>query len=122
MKIVSLLLVVCTLLLMSSCEKLDFGKGSKDGTCKKYIYEDLVYSEQCGCIVSGKVKYVKGKTLALVDYGDGSCDDKAIKTVCYEGDCYHQKATQHVITIDCSKRSVEEGEVRESQATSSEVL
>ncbi|UTW61984.1 hypothetical protein KFE98_18540 [bacterium SCSIO 12741] len=121
MKIVSVFLAVSTLLLFSSCEKLDFGKGGKGTKCQKYVYEDLVFSEQCGCIVSGKVKYVKGKTLALVDYGDGSCDNEAVKTVCYQGDCYHKKATKHVITIDCQQKSVAEGEVEESEALSPEL-
>lgn len=61
----------------------------------QYIYEPLKTDAKCGCIVAGKVKYVKqGKTTALVDYGNGACDKWAVQTNCYNGDCKHKKATK----------------------------
>ena len=83
--------------------ELDFGKGDKDiwvdfdqkgtkGTCdlsgkkknskyKKVITSPLIKLTDCDYIVAGVIEYYKGGTLvATVDFGDGTCDDLAIKT------------------------------------------
>jgi len=47
----------------------------------KVIAEPLVYSEECGYVVSGLIKFYKdGKWVASFDYGDGACDDLIAKT------------------------------------------
>ncbi len=61
------------------------GKKSK---YKKVIVEPLVKSDDCDYIVSGVIKYFdlkKGDWVATIDFGDGTCDDQAIKTT-KEGD------------------------------------
>jgi hypothetical protein len=69
--------------------KLD-GKGKKKfkKKFKKVIIEPIVKSDDCEFIVSGIIKYYdykSGDWLATVDYGDGTCDDIAVKTT-EEGD------------------------------------
>ena len=103
-------------LFFSSCDKFDLKKGCKEdylGT-KKYVYEPIVYSVDCDCIVSGKVKYlVDGKTSALVDYGSGSCDNWAAKTSCPDGNCKGGTVTNY--QFDCATESAEEGDVSEEE-------
>lgn len=54
---------------------------------EKYILSPLVKDDECGYIVSGKIKYlVNGKTAAIVDYGDGEIDAWAVKTIYYSKD------------------------------------
>ncbi|MFT5600509.1 MAG: hypothetical protein ACI9N1_000744 [Flavobacteriales bacterium] len=56
------------------------GKKSK---YKKVVLRPLVKSDDCDYIVSGIIKYYDSKSgdwLATVDFGDGTCDDEAIKT------------------------------------------
>ena len=49
----------------------------------KFIYEPIVISEECNCIVAGKVKYLKDcKTVALIYYGNGECNNLATKIIC----------------------------------------
>ena len=48
---------------------------------KKVIVEPLLYSEECGYVVSGIIKFYKDVTwVATFDYGDGSCDNLVAKT------------------------------------------
>jgi uncharacterized lipoprotein NlpE involved in copper resistance len=50
---------------------------------KKIIVEPIVKSDDCGYIISGIIKYYdykSGDWLATVDFGDGTCDDIAVKT------------------------------------------
>lgn len=55
-------------------------KGDKDDF-KKVVIEPLVYSEECGYVVSGVIKFFKEETwFATFDYGDGTCDDLIAKT------------------------------------------
>lgn len=57
------------------------GKDKKD--YKKVIIEPIVKSDDCGYIVSGIIKYYdykSGDWVATVDFGDGTCDDIAVKT------------------------------------------
>lgn len=55
---------------------------------ERHIIEDIVIDSTCNCIVSGYVKYLKdGKTVALIKYGDGTCDAWAIKINCIDGSC-----------------------------------
>ena len=61
------------------------GKKSK---YKKVIVQPIIKSDECDFIVSGIIKYYKiksGDWVATVDFGDGTCDDIAIKTT-GEGD------------------------------------
>jgi len=116
MKTVMLGLVALLILGLTACEKHDLfdkrdkklhdkhGKCGKDGETRRYVYEPLVISEECGCIVQGKVKYVEnGETVALVDYGNGECDDIATKTICVDGDCADANVEIIEFRIDCEK-------------------
>lgn len=84
----------------------------------KYIYEPIVFDENCSCIVKGKVKYLKDcQTVALLDYGAGVCDELAIKTICVAGNCeISAGAYTEEIEIDCSE-SIKEGAISEEEAT-----
>lgn len=56
------------------------GKKSK---YKKIIVEPIVKTEDCQYIVSGIIKYYlysTGEWVATIDFGDGTCDDIAVKT------------------------------------------
>jgi len=55
----------------------------KDSKYKKVIIEPLVKTGDCGYITSGYIKYYElksGEWTATIDYGNGTCDDKAVKT------------------------------------------
>ncbi len=68
------------------CDLEKDGKKKKD--YKKVIIEPIVKSDDCGYIVSGIIKYYdykSGDWVATVDFGDGTCDDIAVKTT-KEGD------------------------------------
>ncbi|MCP4438873.1 MAG: hypothetical protein GY810_08000 [Aureispira sp.] len=83
-------------------DKKGCNKGKADYT--KIVVEPIQKSADCDCIVGGLIKYVEnGKTTALVNYGDGTCDNLATKTSCYDGDCEHAKATVHEFEMDCNK-------------------
>jgi len=59
-------------------ETVELGEGDKGDKkdYKKVIVEPLVYSEECGYVVSGIIKFYKDETwVATFDYGDGTCDD-----------------------------------------------
>ena len=81
----------------------------------KFVYEPIVISGDCNCIVSGKVKYLKDcKTIALVYYGDGLCDNKATKIICENGNCFDKddnpiKSFEY--DIDCNGNNITEGSV-----------
>ena len=98
-----------------------FTSCSKDkGDCEyksKYIYEPIVFDEICNCIVSGKVKYLKDcSTVLLVDYGNGTCDNIATKTVCKEGNCEISAGAYLVeFEFDCLE-PIEEGPISEEEA------
>ena len=83
----------------------------------KYIYEPIVFDEECNCIVQGKVKYlVDCKTAALVDYGNGECDNIATKTICVNGKCESSAgAYTEEFEIDCEEPIVE-GIISEEEA------
>ena len=112
--------IVGMLVIFSSCKKKDFWKkecGVKDiGICNgdqtkqynntdyiEYIVKPIVVSPDCNCIVQGFLKYVKNnKTVALIDYGNGECDEWAVKINCVDGDCEHKMATKCKFEIDCN--------------------
>jgi len=101
------------MVLFISCDK-------KDDDCEfksKYIYEPIVFDDTCNCIVAGKVKYLKDcKTAALVDYGDGTCDNLATKTICVNGSCKESDgAYTEEFEIDCLEPVVE-GVISEEEA------
>lgn len=101
--------------LSTSCSK-----GKKECELKsKYIYEPLVIDETCNCIVSGKVKYLEDcETVALVDYGNGECDNIATKTVCKNGNCEAKAgAYTEEFEFNCDE-TVEEGSVSDKEAAS----
>ena len=103
-----LLFLAMTLL---SCAKKDCPYQSK------YIYETLVFDEACDCIVAGKVKYIKDcQTAALVDYGNGDCDNIAVKTICVDGKCETSAgAYTEEFEFDCSE-AVTEGPISPEEA------
>jgi len=90
------------------------------GDCEfksKYIYEPIVFDETCNCIVAGKVKYLNEcQTVVLLDYGNGTCDNKAIKTICKDGKC-ELSAGAHTeeVEVDC-KESIVEGPISAAEA------
>lgn len=133
MKNIAFLLVAVCCFVFSSCDKLDFDKKFDDksdwefacnvGACPActdtsfehpdladqsltvYILEPLVYDESCACIVSGFVKYVSKSegTLALVTYGDGTCDRYGIKTLCVNGKCEGPLVTTCEFEMECGE-------------------
>ena len=107
------LLSFILLLVSASCNK------EKDCKLKsKYIYEPIVFDETCNCIVSGKVKYLKDcKTVALVDYGNGTCDNIATKTTCKNGKCeINAGAFTEEFEFDCAENVIE-GPISEEEAS-----
>jgi len=122
----NLFLLVAVAFCFTACEKEFPGKFDKFGKdeskagkaeYEKYIYEDLVYSPNCDCIVAGKVKYLKhGITVALVDYGNGTCDNEAEKTICKHGKCEPDVAETETFTFECGKDDLKEGEISEKEA------
>lgn len=109
LKLFLLLAIVTTCV---SCLKKDCEYKSK------YIYEPIIFDEDCNCIVAGKVKYLKEcSTAILLDYGNGDCDNLAIKTTCKEGKCEKSAgATIEEIEIDCKETTIEEGPISEAEA------
>ena len=85
----------------------------------KFVYEPIVVSNDCNCIVSGKVKYLKDcKTVALGYYGDGVCDNKATKIICENGNCFDKdddpiKSFEY--DIDCNGNNITEGSVSQDE-------
>ena len=105
-----------------SCVKLDIKLNDKYNCDKlsgvhKFVYEPIVISDDCNCIVSGKVKYLKDcKTIALIDYGNGDCDNIATKILCKEGTCFDENKIPfdtYDYTFDCNGKSIEDGLVSE---------
>jgi hypothetical protein len=73
-----------------------------DAGIEVLIIKPLVTSEECNCIISGEVKYLKdGKTIALVSYGNGACDDIAEKVLCVDGNCDNSDAVKCFFTLKC---------------------
>ena len=105
--LVILLFVGCCKLTKIECNKYD--------GFHKYIYEPIVVSEDCNCIVSGKVKYLKDcQAVALIHYGDGRCDNIATKIICEDGDCFDKNDSPLAsvdFTIDCNGNSITEGPI-----------
>ncbi len=100
------------------CGTTDYGdKGYWDKSDKpegavidgKYVYEEIVYSDDCDCPVKGKVKFVEnGQTVALLDYGNGQCDEFGLKTICIDGNCKDDDVTIVKIKLDCTKDSTKD--------------
>lgn len=64
--------------------------------------EELEFSANCNCLVKGLVKYrLNGQTTALVWYGDGECDNLAVRTLCVDGDCEDENAVTCQIEMTC---------------------
>lgn len=110
--------------LVCNCGKLDKKLDRKYDCDKlsgvhKFVYEPIVVSNDCNCIVSGKVKYLKDcKTVALVYYGDGVCDNKATKIICENGNCFDKddnpiKSFEY--DIDCNGNNITEGSVSQDE-------
>ena len=115
-------LFVLIVILLAGCYKLDKGLKQKYNCDKlsgvhKFVYEPIVISDDCNCIVSGKVKYLKDcKTVALIDYGNGDCDNIATKILCKNGKCFDENKIPfdtYDYTIDCNGTNIEEGLVSE---------
>ena len=63
-------------------DKKDCKVKCKKSEYKKVIVEPIVKSRDCDYIVSGIIKYYSLKTgelSATIDFGDGTCDDVAVK-------------------------------------------
>jgi|GEM_PF-1094648 len=122
MKTASFFFALCVVFSLSSCNKFEwlekdkdhdkevcgFGEmeGDKDdlSSLKEIVYKDIKYGDKCACPTEGAVKYMKdNKTVALVDYGQGDCDNIAVKTVCVNGDCEHPEAEVFEFEMDCSE-------------------
>ena len=104
--------------LLCCCGKLDKKLDHKYDCDKlsgvhKFVYEPIVISDDCNCIVSGKVKYLKDcKTIALIDYGNGDCDNIATKILCKDGTCFDENKSPldtYDYTIDCNGKNIEDG-------------
>jgi len=53
-----------------------------DGRFEKVVVKRLVKPDDCRFIVSGTIEYrLNGEVVAIVDYGNGACDNVATKTV-----------------------------------------
>jgi len=53
-----------------------------EGKFEKVVTKSLVKTEDCKYIVEGTIKYLlDGEVVAIVDYGNGECDNIATKTV-----------------------------------------
>ena len=53
-----------------------------DGDFEKVITKPLVKIDGCKYIVEGTIEYLKnGEVVAIIDYGNGECDNLATKTV-----------------------------------------
>lgn len=128
--------LLSSLILFCSCEKLSLDKGDKElcsfdfnldelavgswdrnaelnmDATKEYEVENLVYSEDCDCIISGFMKYVEnGKTKFLIQYGDGECDTWATKTTCFNGDCCNKESFTEKFAIEsCASSHPKDGE------------
>ena len=119
----NLVLFLFGFILLSSCTKgKNFPGNHKCEDLQgmnKFIYEEIIISDKCNCIVSGKVKYVKDcMTIALIDYGEGECDNIATKILCDDGNCFGENGTQPLLyeySFDCNDNTINEGEVPPSE-------
>jgi len=123
-------ILALALVIFSTCEKREFdehkGEYGEFELCEsndfedpdnlnidnleKYIVKPLVVDESCGCVVSGLIKYVKdNKTVALIDYGKGECDEWAVKTLYDEdGNCNGKSKNSYCkFKIECEEPSNE---------------
>lgn len=90
------LIVFSLLIALSSCNKSDDKKLSDDDFkvteadllfaegegFEKVITKEIVKTDDCKYIVSGTIEFRKnGEAIAVVDFGDGECDNIATKTV-----------------------------------------
>lgn len=122
------LLFLSLIVIFSSCNKKSYS--DKDSFEEEYKYQEevlifdnddkyekvivspIVKLDDCKFIVAGIIEYHKGdKVIAVVDYGDGTCDNLATKTVdgkTYEfeldskgsDDKYNKVITEPIIKLD----------------------
>ena len=113
-----------TLTLIFSCDKFDKKLDQKYDCDKlagvhKFVYEPIVVSDDCNCIISGKVKYLKDcKTFALVYYGNGDCDNIATKIICDNGNCFDKfdvPIKSYEYNIDCNGNDIIDGLVSQEE-------
>ncbi len=96
MKKVISILTMSLLIMLIACNKTDNSKTMEDefksleadfelkgdGDYEKIITKPLVRLDDCRFIVEGTVEFYKGDVLIVtIDFGDGSCDNLATKTV-----------------------------------------
>ncbi len=81
----------------------DGSKVSDTSIWEEYIVEPIVTNEDCGCIVSGVVKYVKiGTHFAyVIYYGKGECDNWAHLVTYFESDEVKDKVEKCKFELDC---------------------
>lgn len=73
-----------------------------DDDVQVLIVEPLIENEECGCIESGLVKYLKNKkTIALVKYAAIDCNGIAYRTNCVNGDCENELASSCQLELIC---------------------
>lgn len=94
------LFVICVVIVFSSCNKENKSSDKDDlfkseaayeeadivlsvnGKFEKVITKPLVKLDDCDFIVEGTIEFHKGDLLiAIVDFGDGTCDNIATKTI-----------------------------------------
>ena len=93
---ISTIILLALMIAVSSCKKDDSSDKSNDifkdlspdleflgdGDYEKIITKPLLKIDNCKYIVEGTIEFHKGdKLLAIIDYGDGSCDNIATKTI-----------------------------------------
>ena len=95
---VVILLTLSLLLALSGCNKKSYSdkddlyneieyyqedlKFDGDGDYEKVIVNPIVKLDNCKFIVAGTIEFHKdGEVIAVVDFGDGTCDNLATKTV-----------------------------------------
>jgi len=121
----NLLLFIFCFTLVSGCIKCPDKNFPRNKKCdellgmNKFIYEEIIISDKCNCIVSGKVKYVKDCiTIALIDYGAGECDNIATKILCVDGNCFGENGIQPLLyeySFVCNDKTINEGLVTQSE-------
>ena len=115
----NIFLFITIAFLFAGCCKLKKLDCHKYDGIHKFIYEPIVISEDCNCIVAGKVKYLENcETVALIHYGDGSCDNIATKIICENGECYNEDGAPIAaidFIVDCNGNTITEGPVNSNE-------
>lgn len=117
-------LLVSTLIVFTACNKSSYSDKDDvykeieyqqedlrfDGDYEKVIVNPIVKLGDCKFIVAGTIEFRKnGEVLAIIDFGDGTCDNIATKTVDgettefkleYKGDKYKKVVVEPIVKLD----------------------